>query len=451
MIEKRISYLILIILLVAVMSPLAAQSRKKIRQARSDLQEAVSKDKVSAFLDAMEVLLRLGDEDELELVVESFGEFVEKRLEPGSGRYFRLFSEVARALGDRTDKADLKELHRLRVKAKRWPSRLIVLEAATSNEKLDLKELCLEALSDKGPVVVQRALHYLRNVGKDLPVVEKILERYLEIDGRDAYRSKDWDGTRLGFRDALTKLLHVNLQSALDYKNYFEVRRDSPNLFDPPPTEGRSRLTLFGTEVTGKNVVFVLDRSASMRTTDKVKIKRYGPTGKTRRRGDKSEKEKRLNERRRITRAKKELVKVVKNLPEDMTFNLITYSSHVEEWKSKPARALGKNKKRAVKWLKGIEADGVTVTDLALDAAFSDLTVDTIYLITDGAPTHHGGRGGKELPRDSRKLMKRILKSVSISNFLRGVRIFTLGFPEAEEKFLKKLAKRNSGTYTAIR
>ena len=36
-------------------------------------------------------------------------------------------------------------------------------------------------------------------------------------------------------------------------------------------------------------------------------------------------------------------------------------------------------------------------------------------------------------------------------NFLRGVRIFTLGFEGAEENFLKKLAADNSGSYVRIR
>jgi hypothetical protein len=36
-------------------------------------------------------------------------------------------------------------------------------------------------------------------------------------------------------------------------------------------------------------------------------------------------------------------------------------------------------------------------------------------------------------------------------NYFRGVRIFTLGFPEAEENFLKKLAAANSADYTPIR
>ena len=80
----------------------------------------------------------------------------------------------------------------------------------------------------------------------------------------------------------------------------------------------------------------------------------------------------------------------------------------------------------------------------------ADLTVDTIYLITDGAPTHLGSAGPGR-PPDADELIGEIHKRVRYLNFLRGVRIFCLGFPEADEEFLKKLSKENSGTYVAIR
>ena len=95
-----------------------------------------------------------------------------------------------------------------------------------------------------------------------------------------------------------------------------------------------------------------------------------------------------------------------------------------------------------------IGADGITITDLALEEAFADLGVDTIYLITDGAPTHVGSRGG--FPEDAEELIKSIHRSTKAINFLRGVRIFTLGFRGAEEEFLKKLSRDHSGKYVRV-
>ena len=75
--------------------------------------------------------------------------------------------------------------------------------------------------------------------------------------------------------------------------------------------------------------------------------------------------------------------------------------------------------------------------------------MDTIYLITDGAPTHVGSQGG--IPSDAPELMKSILRRMKAMNFLRGVRIFTLGFRGAEEEFLKELSAAHSGKYVRIK
>ena len=47
--------------------------------------------------------------------------------------------------------------------------------------------------------------------------------------------------------------------------------------------------------------------------------------------------------------------------------------------------------------------------------------------------------------------MSKILADTRARNYLRGVRIFTLGFEDAEEDFLKKLADENQGRYLRIR
>ena len=109
-----------------------------------------------------------------------------------------------------------------------------------------------------------------------------------------------------------------------------------------------------------------------------------------------------------------------------------------------------KHRSDAVKFIESLNATGITVTDEALHMALGDPTVDTIYLITDGAPTHMGTRGNN-LPPDAPELMRRILAETKAVNHLRGIRIFTLGFVDAEEEFLQKLAADNNGRYVRIR
>jgi hypothetical protein len=55
-----------------------------------------------------------------------------------------------------------------------------------------------------------------------------------------------------------------------------------------------------------------------------------------------------------------------------------------------------------------------------------------------------------EKPEDSDQLIAEIHKRTEVLNFLRHVRIFSLGFQGAEENFLKKLSKDNWGRYVRI-
>ncbi|MFQ5655326.1 MAG: VWA domain-containing protein, partial [Planctomycetota bacterium] len=137
------------------------------------------------------------------------------------------------------------------------------------------------------------------------------------------------------------------------------------------------------------------------------------------------------------------------SLAEDRRFNLIAYSSEVRPWGKTLEQATPGAKKKAVRFIDGLKAQGVTFTDLALAEAIADPRVDTIYLITDGAPTHVGSRG-RDLPEDASRLMKRILLETRSVNYLRGIRIFTLGFEGAEEAFLKRLAAEHEGIYVRI-
>ncbi len=154
--------------------------------------------------------------------------------------------------------------------------------------------------------------------------------------------------------------------------------------------------------------------------------------------------------RERIFRAKEELVRVIRDLPDDKSFNIIAYSSDVKPWQGNLVPADAARKRQAIDFVEGLKADGITVTDLALEYAFEDPIVDTIYLITDGAPTHQGSVG-PGLPSDAPRLIKEILARVKVLNFRRGVRIFTLGFPGAEEEFLRTLSQEHNGKYRPIR
>ncbi len=446
---KTFTLLSFCLLLSIQASPLHAQSRTQIRKAYKDLVTATKEADLDTFVEASALVLKDKASRSLPAVAEAFGKIVDRSKDLDPGDYFKFHSDVAKNIGKAITPKEVPYLKNYRKKMKHPLGRMILLEAANFSKAWDIDKAALEALEDKGAIVVKRSLFYLRNLEK-LSVLEAIMERYLEVEKKGkSYKGADWDRTRLAFQDALTRLLKVRLNAALDYQSYLEFRKHRPDLFNPKQKkDGISKLSLFGAEVTGKNLTFIIDISGSMMATDPVKKGKNSKRGGTTV-GDPRKDPKYIDSRRRINRARKELVKVVKNLPDDVRFNIIPYSTEVSPWKKSLTKADSKNKKAAIQFIEGLKAEGVTFTDEALEIAFSDLSVDTVFLITDGAPTHQGGRSSVR-PSDADAIITYIHKRMQVLNFLRGVRVFTLGFPEAEEEFLKKLSKDHSGNYTPI-
>ena len=140
-------------------------------------------------------------------------------------------------------------------------------------------------------------------------------------------------------------------------------------------------------------------------------------------------------------------------MPNDVKFNIIAFSDRITKWRPGLTRAVESAKRKAIEWVEKLEADGLTYTDKAIEEAFKDRQVNTIILLTDGAPTHVGGDakpewGGHE---DSMALIAQILTWVRKHNRLRKITIHCLGFEEANFEFLKQLARENNGICKAIR
>ncbi|MEM7233652.1 MAG: VWA domain-containing protein, partial [Planctomycetota bacterium] len=413
---------------------------------------------VSEFVDALETVLIAENTKSVRAGLDNFDKLV-KQLEDEEdwGTIFSIYGQAASAFKDVSGKSSLREIAKQQEKSKSWRSRLLLLEVAAFNENISFPDATFLALKDKHPTVVRRSLNYLSRHRK-IRVVEAVVERYVELEKKGGKNpDAELSRTLLAFRSALNRLMRVDLPAAADWKNYIDIRKKGKkkNFFKVPGSSRKSDktvLTLFGAEVTGKNIAFVLDISGSMKTTDPIPLHDRGKgRGRTTTEpnGPKGIPRGRVEERRRITRAKKELAKVVKSLPDGVSFNVISYSTEVESWKDNLIKADSNSKKAAIDFVQGLNAKGITVTDEALEEAFADLRVDTVYLITDGAPTHVGTTG-PGLPEDAPGLMAEIHRRVKVLNFLRDVRVFCLGFKGAEVDFLKKLAKDNKGKFVAI-
>jgi Ca-activated chloride channel family protein len=130
-------------------------------------------------------------------------------------------------------------------------------------------------------------------------------------------------------------------------------------------------------------------------------------------------------------------------------FSVVAFSEDVMRFSPSLVKARGPILKKALKFVDGLRAGGETNSYGALEAAFSDREVDTIYLLSDGSPTV-----GKETS------LTLILDAVTRWNRYRGTRIHCIGLfagdaprqdlPQARE-FLRRLAHANQGRYTEIR
>jgi len=89
----------------------------------------------------------------------------------------------------------------------------------------------------------------------------------------------------------------------------------------------------------------------------------------------------------RIKRAKEELTVTVRGLPDGTLFNIIFFESEVIAFSPKLVRMSKGMRRKALRFISDQFALRATALYPALELAFKDPLVDTIYLLSDGAPT----------------------------------------------------------------
>jgi Mg-chelatase subunit ChlD len=183
--------------------------------------------------------------------------------------------------------------------------------------------------------------------------------------------------------------------------------------------------TFYGIESLSQHVVFILDRSGSMAAPDQG-----GGT--------------------KIATAREELIRAITALKDGSTFNIIFYSSGFEEWQKKMTVVDAASRKKAIDWVKSIEAVGSTNIFDPLERAFElagrgthdkayGLLLDTIYFMSDGL----ANRGRIIAAND-------ILKEVSRMNTLKKVKIHAIGIgPDHDVGLMRGIADLSGGTYIA--
>ena len=138
---------------------------------------------------------------------------------------------------------------------------------------------------------------------------------------------------------------------------------------------------------------------------------------------------------------------MINALPAGVSFTMASFC-HQIAFISEPPRlmpATPDNKKKAVDWVRGLEAMGETWTDTVLERTLGEIPdVDTVFLLSDGMPFRNGAFIDKDKVREEIKVLNRFVKA----------RINTIGFIQEGmnlQKFLMGVAAENDGKYTPLK
>jgi len=222
-------------------------------------------------------------------------------------------------------------------------------------------------------------------------------------------------------RDALESITGQRLHGETQWRAWW---RDHAATFTPPPVQPKARRprsdegstrTYYSIPVVSAAVMFVVDRSGSMAA-------RVGTGGST-----------------RLEEAKRQLVRVLTATPTGHRLGVISFANDVQKMQER-LTVLDERARTDLKTrVEALVASGGTNVHDALQAAFADPDVDTIYLMTDGAPNV----GAITDPVELRAAVKRW-------NRTRQIRIHTISLG-GESEMLRGIAEDSGGQYVSVR
>lgn len=180
--------------------------------------------------------------------------------------------------------------------------------------------------------------------------------------------------------------------------------------------------TFYGVEVFSERVCFVLDVSGSMRLNAGEGVDPNGPQDP-----DKPS---------RMDVAKDQLADIVRAFPDGKYFNLIFFESEVRSLDERLVKMKKSVRQKSLRFIREQYSLGGTALYPALRLAFDDPLVDTIYLISDGAPTEGEVTEIEEIRAEVRRW-----------NSARRVRIHGITIGQ-DSTLLRWLTEDTGGTYT---
>jgi len=332
---------------------------------------------------------------------------------------------VGERLLDHAREGDLPEA---RIRALNW------IASSKVEGGFDAAVACLSAPQE----VVVRSAVFTLEVLNDPRCVKPLIDRLKGAEGL--------------LQEEIERTLHYFTGQSFDgdfgvWSTWWEKEGDSwfktddgeryPTNPDSKKVEKGGTTTFYGVETRSKRIVFVLDRSGSMRAGMNAEGGGQPPPRES------------TDEKSKMQLAREQLKWSIETLPKGVHFNVIFYCTDVQVWKEPPEMvpATKENKQAAVDWFMEIPADGYTRTfdalAKALDYAGGKNGADTIFLLSDGSPT--AVDAGEPLEGEALE--------AEYAAFLEKNRIYkcvvhTIGVGRAQNRpLMMRIARDTGGTY----
>lgn len=325
--------------------------------------------------------------------------------------------------------------------SRHWQVRSVAVDTLRDAKDPQLLPYFVSALDDPNAQVRISAIIALRDIGGDEvmdPLItalqntedrvrDDIAEALVRLTAEDfgidpiAWRSW-WKGAK-----GTVKIAGISREE------YDKVKEES---------DGASTGLYYGLRILSQHIAFVIDVSGSMAERFEYdddeggkSEKGGGRTGVTKKKKDKNKKKKTAT---KIAVARKELSKVVSGLRDGTRFNIVKFSGVYRPWQPKLIEMDEPIRHEALTYVKALRPDGETNVYDTLRFAMQLEGVDTIYFLSDGAPT----AGATTNPEE-------ILAKVRKDNAVNKVKIHTIGFhlDPVAEKLMKDLAEQNFGRF----
>lgn len=318
-----------------------------------------------------------------------------------------------------------------------WEVRSAAIDVLRATQDRELIPYFLIALNDKTESVQISAVKALQELGGDevmaplIATLEKsegrvkddIAEALVRLTGQDyGLDPLGWDAWWKANQGKVT-IAKLSLE---DYNRTKE--------------KGDQKTTglYYGLRIISQHVAFVIDISGSMDEDYLVEDKEPESSEKGGTGVAKKKEKRKKSKKTKIQVAREELISVLGGIKDGTHFNIIKFNGTFAPWQQQLVGMNDAVRSEAIDFVKGLGAGGETNVFDTLMFALSLQDVNTIYFLSDGAPT-----AGMITATDQ------ILARIAEANRVKKVKVYTIGFhlnPEAEA-LMQALAEQNYGRF----